>query len=65
MFLIFIFNQKNMLKRLKIEFSSDLAKTGSSSLRSHIEYTQNTRNIWQGDGGYQYRKTFREAQRGE
>jgi hypothetical protein len=48
--------------------SSVLAKTGSSSLQSHIACTQNIRKIKQlkkstgGRGGYQYRKTFGEAQ---
>ena len=54
-YIIFIY-QKNTLK-LNIP-SSDLAKTGSSSLQSHIAYTQNIRKIQQlkqsagGKGGY-------------
>ena len=48
--------------------SSVLAKTDSSKLQSNIAYTQNIRKIKQlkqsagGKGGYQYPKTFREAQ---
>ena len=48
------FYQKNMSLTLNIS-SSDLAKKGSSSLQSHIAYTQNknktTKTVSRGEGG--------------